>query len=614
MCGICGIFDLKDNNRIDKNVLEKMNHKLSHRGPDGTAYYLDNTIGLGFSRLSIIDLIDGMQPMINEDKSLVLVCNGEIFNYRELKKDLEFRGHRFKTNCDVEVILHLYEEYGENFLKKLNGQFSFVLYNTKKKELLCARDHAGILPFYYTQVNGLFIFASEIKAILEHPYVMREVDLTGLDQVMSFPGIISPRTMFRNIYSLECGQLCLIKDGIKTIKQYWDLEYYEEEDKGEKYYQETLEELLQDSIRLRLQADVPVGYYVSGGLDSSIIVSQGKKLEEQKTIQTYSVDFLDNSISEGFYQEKMAKYVKSEHNRILVTNQDIIKYLEQVIYHSECPLKETFNVASFLLSQTVRSKGTKVILTGEGADELFGGYSEYVYDLFRNKQITESEIKESNIRKQLFGDETFFYEKNYASFTDVKKLFYSNALREEFANFDAYRNFVINKDRVDKLSHFNKRSYIDMKLRLSDHLLSEHGDRMAYANSVEARYPFLDKRVIEFSNRIPYRYKLKVYERKAILKDIYKNKIPEEIRRRPKFAFIAPGGSTIFKKDYEYIQDMISEERIRQQGFFNPKIVNKIRKSFLNGNQVSIPYAGHIMMVILTFSIFTEVFHIKNFN
>ena len=276
MCGICGIFDLKYNSRIDKGILEKMNHKLTHRGPDGSAYYLDNTIGLGFSRLSIIDLADGMQPMTNEDKSLVLMCNGEIFNYKELKKDLEFKGHGFRTSCDVEVILHLYEEYGENFLNKLNGQFSFVLYNIKKKELLCARDHAGILPFYYTEVNGLFIFASEIKAILEHPYVMRKVDLTGLDQVMSFPGLISPRTMFRNIYSLECGQCCIIKEGIKTLKQYWDLEYYEEEDKGEKYYQETLEWLLQDSIRLRLQADVPIGYYLSGGLDSSIIVSQGK--------------------------------------------------------------------------------------------------------------------------------------------------------------------------------------------------------------------------------------------------------------------------------------------------------------------------------------------------
>ena len=612
MCGICGILDLRDENRIDRTILERMNKKLAHRGPDAINYYQDHTIGLGFTRLSIVDPIGGMQPMANEDSSLVLLCNGEIFNYKELQKELILKGYRFKTDCDVEVILHLYEEYGEGLLDKLNGQFSFALYNKRKKELFCARDCAGILPFFYTEVNGLFIFASEIKAILEHPYVGREVDLTGLDQIMSFPGVISPRTMFRNIYSLEGGQYCIIGGGRKSIKQYWDLKYYEKEDRGEKFYQETLEELLHDSIQVRSQVDVPMGYYVSGGLDSSIIVSQGKKLNEQKTIQTFSADFLDHSISEGFYQEKMAKYVKSEHNRILVTNHDVIEHLEQVIYHSECPLKETFNVASFLLSNLVRQRGIKVILTGEGADELFGGYCEYVYDFFRKKQPSESEKVESRIRKQLFGDEDFFYEKKYAHFMDIKKLFYSNVLREKFESFDSYQHFIIRKERIKELSHFNKRSYIDMKLRLSNHLLSEHGDRMSYANSVEARYPFLDKRVIEFSARIPYRYKLKMYERKSILKEIYENKIPEEIRQRPKFAFIAPGGAEILKQKNEYIQDMLSEERIKRQGFFHPKIVNKIRKSFLEGERVSVPYAEHIMMIILTFSIFTEIFKTKN--
>ena len=195
---------------------------------------------------------------------------------------------------------------------------------------------------------------------------------------------------------------------------------------------------------------------------------------------------------------------------------------------------------------------------------------------------------------------------------DIKKLFYSNVLREKFESFDSYQHFIIRKERIKELSHFNKRSYIDMKLRLSNHLLSEHGDRMSYANSVEARYPFLDKRVIEFSARIPYRYKLKMYERKSILKEIYENKIPEEIRQRPKFAFIAPGGAEILKQKNEYIQDMLSEERIKRQGFFHPKIVNKIRKSFLEGERVSVPYAEHIMMIILTFSIFTEIFKTKN--
>ena len=276
MCGISGIFDLKSKKRIHHAIIKKMTDPLWHRGPDGVRYYVNENIAFGFSRLSIIDLEGGMQPISNEDGSIIMICNGEIFNYIELRQELINRGHKFKTGTDVEVIIHLYEETETKFLNQMNGQFAFALFDFKKQQLFCARDQFGIIPFYYTVADDCFIFGSEIKAILQHPGVKREVELVGLDQIFSFPGLICPRTMFKNIKSLENGHYLIVNSTGRTKDiEYWDLIYPEikeiEYNHDEEFYAGRLEELITQSVKLRLRADVPVGFYISGGLDSSLV-------------------------------------------------------------------------------------------------------------------------------------------------------------------------------------------------------------------------------------------------------------------------------------------------------------------------------------------------------
>src|SRR5919109_641815 len=386
MCGFAGYIDMRYGQGVDKDVLNKMTQKLVHRGPDSSGYFIEENVGLGFRRLSIIDLEGGDQPLYNEDRSIVLMCNGEIFNYCELRNILIRKGHVFRTKSDVEVLVHLYEEEGEDFLNKLNGQFSFVIYDRKEKKLFLARDHFGINPLFYTVANGMFIFASEIKSILEHPLVRREVDLTGLDQILSFPGLVSPRTMFKDIESLKSGHHIIVNGSNIKITEYWDLDYPKigeiPYDRPESYYVDRLRELLSQSIRYRLQADVPVGFYLSGGLDSSLIAAMIKNILPNVKRHSFSIGFTDTDmeINETTYQKIMTKRVESIHHEIIFEWNEISERLPNVIYQCECPVKESYNTCSMALSEATRNNGITVVLTGEGSDELFAGYIGYRFD------------------------------------------------------------------------------------------------------------------------------------------------------------------------------------------------------------------------------------------
>jgi asparagine synthase (glutamine-hydrolysing) len=393
MCGICGF--VKFDKRVsdgEKQVLSKMTGTLIHRGPDEQDTLVFDNVALGFTRLSIIGLSDGMQPLTNEDDSLVLICNGEIFNYIELREELQKKGHIFKTHTDVEVILHLYEEHGIGFLNQLNGQFAFVLYDKKTKRLYCVRDQLGIIPLFYTKAGDNFIFASEIKAIIEHPAVEKEVDVVTLDQTFNFAGIISPRTMFRNIHSLENGHYMVVDDeGRMTNVEYWDLIYPKGErpmnGKPEQAYVDELEALFEDSIRLRLRADVPSGFYLSGGLDSSMIAVKISRMLPGVRKEAFSIDFVDSQHSESTYQKMIAKESNALLNQKTFFFEDISSRLRHSVYHSECPIKETYNTASLSLSESVRAKGIKVIQSGEGADEFFAGYVGYRFDKMRQMNV-----------------------------------------------------------------------------------------------------------------------------------------------------------------------------------------------------------------------------------
>ena len=622
MCGICGMIDLKGEHRVSEEIVERMTGKLLHRGPDGMGKYVRDNVAFGFSRLSIIDIDGGMQPLTNENGAIVLICNGEIFNYKELRKDLMSRGHQFKTNTDVEVIVHLYEEYGIGFLNMLNGQFAFSIFDESKGLLFCARDHVGITPFFYTTVDNVLIFGSEIKAILEHPAVKREVDLVALDQLMTFPGIISPRTMFKNIRSLENGNyLSACINGKINVDEYWDLIYPKQDEieyssRDEPYYLERLDDLISKSVKYRLQADVPVGFYISGGLDSSVIASKIKNLSSGQKRHSFAIDFEERGISEAKYQRMMANYVESIHHEKMFSIIDIESRLRKVIYHSESPLKETYNTASLALSELVREQGIKVILTGEGADELFAGYVGYKFDKLRKMQAGNSssaDYNERRLRGKIWGDEDFFYEKDYYSYNGLKQSLYSEAINSNYDAVNCLNKGVINNKRLSSIDILHKRSYIDFKLRLPEHLLADHGDRMAYANSVEARYTFLDKDVIEFARLIPPELKLKDFNEKYILKRLAAGLIPDEIVKRQKFAFVAPGSPELIKRELGFVEEILSYDRIKKNGYFNPDTVERLRKQYsTEGFKLNLPFDSDLLVVVITFGLFLEEFNMPD--
>lgn len=622
MCGIVGYVDLRGEGRVEEGVLHRMAEALVHRGPDSRGYFVDENTALGTRRLSIIDLETGDQPVFNEDRSLVLSCNGEIFNYRELRSGLEKRGHSFRTRTDIEVLVHLYEEDGIGFLNKLNAQFAFAIYDRKDRTLFLARDQFGICPLFHTVVDGFLVFASEIKAILQHPQVSREVNLTGLDQVLSLPGAISPQTMFRNIHSLPSGHYLLAKNGDMSVREYWDLEYptVAESTNGqpEQYYADKLRELLEQSVRYRLQADVPVGFFLSGGLDSSLIAALIQRVSPDIQRHSFSVSFSDERICEAKYQRLMSDAVGSIHHEIPFNDGDIATRLSQAVYHSECPLKETYNTASLALSGETKKSGVTVVLNGEGSDELFAGYVGYRFDKRRNQETRNVDLETmlgNEIREKVWGDPDLYYEKDEYVFRETKQALYSTRVGDRLSEFE-FPNFpVINKERLRGRHPLHKRSYLDFKLRLGHHLIADHGDRMTMANSVEARYPFLDFNLIEFCRQIPPDLKLHGFTEKYILKKAAESLIPQQIVDREKFGFVAPGSPALLRQEIEWVSDVLSYDRIKRQGYFNPDTVEYLKTKYkAKGFQLNLTLEDDLLIVVLTFGLFLDLFNLPDLN
>jgi asparagine synthase (glutamine-hydrolysing) len=622
MCGFVGCFDLRAARAAEPDLLVSMADTLLHRGPDSSGYFAEGPLGLGFRRLSIIDLAGGDQPLYNEDRSLVLVCNGEIYNHRELRRELERKGHSFRTNSDVEVLLHLYEEEGTGFLNRLNGQFAFALYDRRRKRLFMARDHFGINPLYYTVADGVLIFASEIKAILAHPSVERAVDLTGLDQVLTFPGMVSPRTLFKNIRSLKPGHHIVVQDGDFQVAEYWDLDFPQADQavpaQPESYYVDALKQLLARSVQYRLQADVPVGFYLSGGLDSSLIAALIKEVSTGGERHSFSVGFTDRGISESKYQRLMTEKVGSVHHEITFDAEDIPNRLERMVFHAECPVKESYNTCNLALSEAASGAGIPVILTGEGADELFAGYVGYRFDRFRNSYARDSGPAanlEEELREALWGNRHLLYERDHHAFTGVKSDLYAEHVGGSLGEFNCLNFELVNKERLRGRSTLHQRSYLDFKLRLSDHLIADHGDKMALANSVEARYPFLDIDLVEFSTHIPAGLKLNDYTEKYILKRVAAGLVPNEIVNREKYGFQAPGSPSLLRQRNAWVYDMLSYSRIKRQGYFNPETIEKLKTQYAQENfKLCLPFEDDLLMIVLTFGIALDLFQLPSLN
>ena len=616
MCGIAGYLDLRGERAAQQNILTRMADSIRHRGPDSSGYFTDGPLGFAFRRLSIIDLHTGDQPLFNEDRSLVLMCNGEIFNYRELRRELEAGGHRFYTQSDAEVLLHLYEDHGAEMLQRLNGQFGFVIWDRRKKTLFMARDHLGIVPLYYAQVDGHLVFGSEIKTILQHPAVTRRVDLTSLDQIFSFPGLISPWTMFEGVRRVPNGHYVTVEGQEVTDTEYWDLDYPRQEEAeyphSDDYYIEGLRELFKRSVEYRLQADVPVGFYLSGGLDSSLTAAVINELYPGLRRHAFAISFSDRRADEGRYQRLMADHVNCQLHDIPFDWSRTSDLLEQMIYHAECPIKETYNTCSLDLSRTARENQIKVILTGEGADELFAGYVGYRFDKAQRRNggaAAFEELMEEQMREQLWGDPDLFYEHDYFSHSEQSKALYAPQLRRRFPRFNCLKFPLVNKDRIRGRHPVHKRSYLDYKLRMVDHLLMDHGDQMALANSVEARYPFLDIDLVNFAREIPPHLKLNGYTEKFIVRKIGEEILPPQVLQREKFGWFAPGSPELLQEGVEWIHDVLSFDTIERQGYFDAEAIERIKRRYSQpGFKLNQPYESDLLIVVASFGVFLDVF------
>ncbi len=605
MCGIAGFFQLREDRRSDEALLGRMVNSLRHRGPDEFGAYFDNHCALGQARLSIIDLAGGSQPLANEDESLWITFNGEIFNYIELREELEKAGHRFRTRSDTEVIVHAYEEWGRDCLNRFNGQFAFVIYNKNDKSLFIARDRLGIRPLFYGSFNGRFYFASEIKAIFCDPEVPRRLDCRGLDEIFTWWTTAPPRTAFEGINELEAGTWLEVSGDKIAGGHYWSMQFPEHFDTNRRVdsWAEELHSLLVDAVRLRLRADVPVGAYLSGGLDSSATTALIKHFTDTP-VESFSIAFHDKAYDESEYQNQMASFLGTRHHQVSCSYLDIAENFPDVIRHTERPLVRTAPTPLYMLSRLVRQNDFKVVLTGEGSDEILGGYDIFKETLVRKFWSRQPESKwRPLLLRRLYptlplssARARFYLETFYkAGLSETDKYYFSHGPRinttvkikdyftDEVTAAIGDHNSITAFERdlpedFFNWHHFVRAQYVEARSLLSGYLLSSQGDRVSAANSVEGRYPFLDHRVVEFAAGIPPWFKMRGLNEKYVLKRAMKPELPAEILARVKQPYMAPDSNSFFQEDSPaYIEDILSESNLQRTGLFRPGPVQKLR-------------------------------------
>ncbi|MCP4581924.1 MAG: asparagine synthase (glutamine-hydrolyzing) [candidate division Zixibacteria bacterium] len=604
MCGIAGYFRLNHNRELDRDLITRMVNMIVHRGPDEFGLFRDADCVLGHARLSIIDLSTGQQPLANEDGTLWITFNGEIYNYVELRPELEKAGHKFRTKSDTEVIVHAYEQWGVDCVKRFNGQFAFAIYDKNKGSLFVARDRLGIRPVFYTIHDGVFYFASEIKSIFCQSSIPRRLDFKGLDEIFTWWTTSPPRTAFENINELEAGTLLEIKDGNIRKSAYWQMEFPDSYDNTRPLsdWAEELHELLVDSVRLRLRADVPVGGYLSGGLDSSATVALIKRFTDTK-IETFSIAFQDKAYDESGYQNQMAEYLGTNHHQITCTYKDIAENFPGVIWHAERPILRTAPTPLMMLSGLVRQNDFKVVLTGEGADEIFGGYDIFKETLIRrfwardpNSDWRASLLKRLYPTLPLSGARAKFYLQTFykAGLADIDEYYFSHIprintttkikdyftgeVKNQIGDHDSLGVFGSGlPDGFYRWHHLARAQYLEAKSLLSGYLLSSQGDRVAAANSVETRFPFLDHRVVEFGAKIPPRHKIFGLKEKYVLKKAMARELPKEIVDRVKQPYMAPDSNSFFQPDSpSYVREILSNRALESGGVFNPSFVTRL--------------------------------------
>lgn len=630
MCGIVGMVG----RRANRGVVEAMCPTIVHRGPDSQGFYVQPGVVLGMRRLSIIDLAGGDQPIHNEDRTIWTVYNGEIYNCQLLRKDLESRGHCFYTRSDTELLVHSYEEFGQELCASLRGMYAFALWNESTRELILGRDRLGEKPLYYAQLGDTLLFASEIKALLSCHEVSREIDPVSLDQYFTLGYVSGPRTMFRGISKLLPGHQMTFTQGRASIRRYWDLPTAASEmpcNDREEDWLEWLDDSLQEAIRLRLVSDVPVGAFLSGGLDSSVVVALMRR-HATGPLKTFSVAFdEDGDYDERQHAREVARYLSTDHHEVIVkgSSPDL---LTKVIWHLDEPIADEASVPTWLVSEVARQH-VKVVLTGEGADELFAGYGQYFYVHRLNELQTQLPLPILRLGRHLFpllpdgGRGGMWMERgrkvllgllyppaqSYTQYGHLMSSHQRNKLysRELKRLLESYQE-TGDDPRLGYFSHVFDRPaldqalYVDTKTWLPDELLMKV-DKMTMAHSLEARAPYLDQKLVEGAFRMPARLKIRNGVFKYILRRLAQPLLPETICQRRKHAFAVPYREWFIGPLRPFIYDILGPEKGRDHGFLNPGTIQEhLRDYFDHGLQG--PKETRILWALMCFQLWYDVF------
>jgi asparagine synthase (glutamine-hydrolysing) len=612
MCGICGVYEFDKDVRVEQSLIKKMCDVLIHRGPDEEGIYLDKNIGLGHRRLSIIDLSTGQQPLCNEDGSIWVVFNGEIYNYLELRKTLIQKGHILKTNCDTETIVHLYEEVGEDFVSQLRGMFSIAIWDSLKKRIILARDRLGKKPLYYFINEKRCLFGSELKAILQDVRVPREMDLEAMDDYFSFFCVPGEKSIFKGIQKLLPGHILICSQEKVEIKEYWDVVFDEQGKEGEKYYKEKLEKLLEDAVKCRLISEVPLGAFLSGGIDSSVVVSLMSRLLKEPVLTT-TIGFEKKEFDESKFAKIVAMSCHTDHHE-LVIKPKAVEMLPRLIRYFDEPFADASAIPTYYVSKKAKEHIT-VALTGDGGDEVFGGYNEYRQVLFEHfissflPGFMKRDIipfllgcypKQNNWRSFLFRGRDFlrslstpfeiFYLENKLRFQfEDKKSLYSHDLRSKIDGYNAISVLEPYFKRVQGMDVLTQMQYLDLKTYLPNDVLVKV-DRMSMAVSLETRCPILDHKVVEFAfQEIPARLKLMHNQSKYILKKVMWDWFPAEIRNRRKKGFSVPIAHWIRGDLKPVVEEILFDQKSRQRGYFNFDYLQSRWKQVQEGQRGSMP-------------------------
>ena len=621
MCGICGVYNYRSREAVPETVLTRMNRRLVHRGPDDEGYHLDGPVGLAIRRLSIIDVAGGHQPIANEDGTLRIVFNGEIYNYLTLRSELEKRGHRFATRTDTEVILHLYEECGVRCVERLRGMFAFCVFDRRADRLFLARDRLGVKPLYYADSGETLVFASEIKAILEAPGVPREVEPRALGPYLTFRYVPAPLTMFRGISKLPAAHWMVCDASGVSVQPYWDLSYEPKTTLTDAEAGTALRELFRESVALEMQSEVPVGAFLSGGVDSGSIVATMAELSSSP-VHTFSVGFRDGgATNELAAARRIAQHFGTDHHEVELEHSDFVAYLPEFVWQQDEPLADAAAIPLHYLSRRA-AETVKVVLTGEGADELFSGYHRHYGEFLASRfprltrllgapwyaAAVDGLVSAKKARKGLKGlgiadpsDRILWWHSVLGP--ELKATLLGRELRSGGPD-DGVAAYIRDQlARTDARSGFDQLAYVDVKVWLPEDLLMKK-DKMGMSASIEARVPFLDHVLVEFATHLPTHLKMRLFRGKYVLREAMKGTLPAATLRRPKLGFVVPTEPWLKGPMRGFVHEILFADAATRRPYFSAPAVRDLVRDY---EERGAPH-GQIVFQLLCFELWHRQF------